>query len=323
MPMACSRCLRDRSTVKVLHCKILKAASKLRLDVLLVQEAHVNGLVDWHVQDVKKAAERYGFSVLWLHAKTYIKGGLMILVKDDIHIEIHGPVPLAPPLDERVLRVELRLPSGESTAVMNVHAPNPAADRKVFWEELAGVAHATACLVAGDMNSLTDTQDADYTRVWSQNEKAAMRLEQDLVDDWELHDTWPLTRSSDESREGYARTHVQPGGGGDSQLTHRPTVCATSMGGRHGRGASGATGAIRRSINHGGVHAGVFVDDATCTDTHVDDGRSGTHGSLGTGHPDTDAAIPGTGAGSDTPRPVGSYDMWRSLRDIQPTQQDP
>ena len=28
------------------YCKILKAASKLRLDVLLVQEMHVHGLVD-------------------------------------------------------------------------------------------------------------------------------------------------------------------------------------------------------------------------------------------------------------------------------------
>ena len=29
--------------------KILKAASKLRLDVLMVQETQVYGLVDWHV----------------------------------------------------------------------------------------------------------------------------------------------------------------------------------------------------------------------------------------------------------------------------------
>ena len=86
-------------------------------------------------------------------------------MKDDIHIESHGPVPLTPPLDERVLRVELRLPSRESTAVMNVHAPNPAADRKVFREELARVAHAAACFMAGDKNSLTDAQDADYTPV--------------------------------------------------------------------------------------------------------------------------------------------------------------
>ena len=93
-------------------CKILKTASTLRLDVMLVQETHMNGLVDWHVQDVEKASERYGYSVMWLHAKTYINGGLMILVKDGIHIEGHGPLPLTPPLDERVLRVDVRLPSG-------------------------------------------------------------------------------------------------------------------------------------------------------------------------------------------------------------------
>ena len=40
--------------------KILKAASKLRRDVVMVQETHVNGLVDWEVQDVEKAVERYG-----------------------------------------------------------------------------------------------------------------------------------------------------------------------------------------------------------------------------------------------------------------------
>ena len=138
----------------------------------------------------------------------------MILVKDDIRIEGHEPVPLTPPLDERVLRVELRLPSGEWAEVINVHAPDPAADQKVFSEELGSVAHATACLMAGDMNSLSDTHDADDTPVWSENEKAAMRLEQDHVDDWELQDVWPLTRAREESRDGYTRTHVQPVGGG-------------------------------------------------------------------------------------------------------------
>ena len=57
------------------YCKILKATSKLRLDVMLVHEMHVNGIVGWHVQDVEKVAERYGYSVLSLHAKTYIKEG--------------------------------------------------------------------------------------------------------------------------------------------------------------------------------------------------------------------------------------------------------
>ena len=33
-----------------------------------------------------------------------------------------------------------------------------------------------------------------------------------MVDDWELQDVWPLTRSSDELQEGYTRSHVQPGG---------------------------------------------------------------------------------------------------------------
>ena len=157
----------------------------------------------------------------------------MILVKDDIHKEGYGPVPLTLPLDERVLQVELRLPSmeraevmnvhapqvelllpsRERAEVMNVHAPNPAADRKVFWEELACLAHAAACLMAGDMNSLSDVHDANYTPVWSENEKTAMRPEQALEDDWELQDAWPLLRASDESREGYTHTHFQPGGG--------------------------------------------------------------------------------------------------------------
>ena len=39
-----------------------------------------------------------------------------------------------------------------------------------------------------------------------------MRLEQDLVGEWELQDAWPLTRSSDEPQEGYTCMHVQPGG---------------------------------------------------------------------------------------------------------------
>ena len=46
----------------------------------------------------------------------------MLLVKDDIHIESHGPWSLTPPFDELVLRVELGLPLEEITAVMSVHA---------------------------------------------------------------------------------------------------------------------------------------------------------------------------------------------------------
>ena len=41
-------------------CKIVKAASKVRRDVLMVEETHVNGVVHWRVQDVEKGAERYG-----------------------------------------------------------------------------------------------------------------------------------------------------------------------------------------------------------------------------------------------------------------------
>ena len=83
------------------YCKIMKAASKLQLEVLMVEETDVNGLVDWHVRDVEQGAARYGFSVLWLHAKTYLKGGLMVLLRDDIQIDNHGPLPLTSPLDER------------------------------------------------------------------------------------------------------------------------------------------------------------------------------------------------------------------------------
>ena len=64
---------------------------------------------------------------------------------------------------------------------MNVHTPNPAADRKASWEELLDYEPDGACLMAGDMNSPTDAPDADYGPVWSKNEKSAMRLEQDLM----------------------------------------------------------------------------------------------------------------------------------------------
>ena len=57
--------------------------------------------------------------------------GLMILLKDDIEVDDHGPVPLTPPLNERVMRLKLKLPSGGQETPMNVHTPNPV-DRKVF-----------------------------------------------------------------------------------------------------------------------------------------------------------------------------------------------
>ena len=75
------------------YCKILKAASKLRLDVLMVQETHVNGLVDLRVRDVEQGAAHYGFSVIWLHARTYLKGAIMVLLRDDIQVESQGPLP--------------------------------------------------------------------------------------------------------------------------------------------------------------------------------------------------------------------------------------
>ena len=59
------------------------------------------------------------------------------------------------------------------------------------------------------MISLTDGHDADFTPMWSENERTTMRLGQELVDDWELQDAWPLTRSNDGLREGYTRAHVQ------------------------------------------------------------------------------------------------------------------
>ena len=95
---------------------------------------------------------------------------------------------------------------------MNFHAPNPAADRKVFLGELLQLESLGTCIMAGDMNSLSGAHDVDYTLVWSENEKMAMWLEQDMVDDWELQDAWPLTRSSNEAGEGYTRCHVRPGG---------------------------------------------------------------------------------------------------------------
>ena len=127
------------------YCKIVKAASKLRLDTLMVHGPRVNGRVGWHVQDVQIGATQYGYCVIWLHTKTYVKGGLMLLLRDDS--DSHGPLTLTPPLDEQVLRVGLQLPIGERVILLNVHAPNPAANRKMFWEELVGVAKEAACLV--------------------------------------------------------------------------------------------------------------------------------------------------------------------------------
>ena len=40
-----------------------------------------------------------------------------------------------------------------------------------------------------------------------------MRLGQDLVDDWELQDAWPLTRSSDELLKGTHEPMCSRGGG--------------------------------------------------------------------------------------------------------------
>ena len=186
----------------------------------------------------------------------------MTRVKEDIRIEGHGPLPLTPPLDEQVLRVELRLPSGERAEVINVHAPNPAANQKVFWEELASVAHATVCLMAGDVNSLSDAHDADYTPVWSANEKAVMRLEQDLVEDWELQDAWPLMRAREESQDGYPHTHMYSRGVVRRRIDrlHVPLRWA---------GAMAQVQVV--SSSHGGVHTGVVADAAAGPNTHVED----------------------------------------------------
>ena len=67
------------------------------------------------------------------------------------------------------------------------------------------------------------------------------------------------------------------------------------------------------SDHHGCVHAGVLANAAAGPNTHVDGGRSGTHGSLGTGYPDIDAAVSGAGATGDVPRPVGYSDMGQHM----------
>ena len=69
------------------YCKIPKASNKLWLDTLLMQETHVNGLVDWQVREVELGARRYGYIFFQLHAKTYAKAGLMILLKDNIRVD--------------------------------------------------------------------------------------------------------------------------------------------------------------------------------------------------------------------------------------------
>ena len=86
--------------------------------------------------NLEKGVERYGHSMMWLHAKIYAKGGLIILLKHETCVDNHGLLPLTLPLDERVLRVGSPLLSMTS---MNVHAPKPAADPKVFREEHVGV----------------------------------------------------------------------------------------------------------------------------------------------------------------------------------------
>ena len=162
--------------------------------------------------DVESGGRRYGYTIHWLHAKSFAKGGLMILPKDDIRVEAHHLVPLTLPLDGRVVRLMLQLPFGGWVTLMNVHVLNPAADGKVFWEELMPLGTSGTCIMAGDMKSLCGVQDADYTPVWSKTKKTAMPMEQDLVDDGELQDAWPLTRSRNETREGYMRCHVRLGG---------------------------------------------------------------------------------------------------------------
>ena len=92
-----------------------------------------------HVQDLEHDGARYGFSMIWLPARTYLKGWLMVLVRDDIQPKSQGPLPVISLLDERVLWVGLHLRSGDKITLLNVHAPNPAAHRKVSWEELMGV----------------------------------------------------------------------------------------------------------------------------------------------------------------------------------------
>ena len=67
------------------------------------------------------------------------------------------------------MRLVLKLPSSGHVILMNVHAPNPAADKKVFSNELMEVGQVGACFMGGDMNSLSGVQDADYTPVWSEN----------------------------------------------------------------------------------------------------------------------------------------------------------
>ena len=58
------------------------------------------------------------------------------------------------------MRLVLKLPSGGQVTLMNVYTPNPAADRKVFWDELMEVGQVGECIMGGDMNSLSGVQDA-------------------------------------------------------------------------------------------------------------------------------------------------------------------
>ena len=65
-------------------------------------------------------------------------------------------MPLNSLLDERVLQLWIMQPFGERPTLMNVDAPEPAADKKMFREELLDYKARGACLMAGNINSLLD-----------------------------------------------------------------------------------------------------------------------------------------------------------------------
>ena len=50
----------------------------------MLQETHVNGVVDRQLRELEQGSARYGFSVILLHARTYLKRELMVLLRGDM-----------------------------------------------------------------------------------------------------------------------------------------------------------------------------------------------------------------------------------------------
>ena len=67
---------------------------------------------------------------MWLHVRTYQKGGMLVLMRDDIVIEEQRGLPWNPLWNEDVMVLWLRLLLAATLTVVNIHAPKPNNRRK-------------------------------------------------------------------------------------------------------------------------------------------------------------------------------------------------